>query len=414
MSTQPARGMRDFLPQDVRRREYVVGIISGVYDRYGFEPLETPAVENIETLLGGNYGEENSKLIFKILKRGEHEASGEADLALRYDLTVPLARVMAEYQSKLPRIFKRYQIQPVWRADRPARGRFREFFQCDIDSVGSLSPAVEAEQIAAVSEILTTLGFDDFVLRINHRKFISAWLNQIPVPADRHADVLITIDKVDKVGKEGVAKELTPKGFSDAQIDGISAGLATHHPPQWLDSLARAFPPDATTTAWKTCGRFCASRRTRARRQDPVRSLACARTGLLHGHDHGNQREGPARQHGRWRALRQPDWRCSSSPIFRPVASRWGSNAFSWSCRSAGCFRSRSSSPRSMSLSPRLTKKRTWRPWIPRPSCAAAAISASICIRMSRGKWTRCSSTLISAMRDSSPSSAATRLRKAR
>jgi histidyl-tRNA synthetase len=204
MSTQPARGMRDFLPEDVRRREYVVDVIRKVYDRYGFEPLETPAVENIETLLG-QYGEENSKLIYKILKRGEHEASGEADLALRYDLTVPLARVVAQHQSKLPRLFKRYQIQPVWRADRPARGRYREFYQCDIDSVGSTSPVVEAEQIAAVSEILATLGFDDFVVRINHRKFIAAWLNQVPVAPDRHGEVLVTIDKVDKIGKEGVA-----------------------------------------------------------------------------------------------------------------------------------------------------------------------------------------------------------------
>ncbi|RPI52468.1 MAG: histidine--tRNA ligase, partial [Acidobacteria bacterium] len=109
MSTQPARGMRDFLPEDVRRREYVVGIIRNVYDRYGFEPLETPAAENIETLVG-KYGDEGNKLIFKILKRGEHEASGQADLALRYDLTVPLARVVAQYQNELPRIFKRYQI----------------------------------------------------------------------------------------------------------------------------------------------------------------------------------------------------------------------------------------------------------------------------------------------------------------
>src|SRR5687768_16818859 len=158
--------MRDFLPEEVRRRDYVVAIIRGVYDRYGFEPLETPAVENLETLLG-RYGDEGNKLIYKILKRGEHEASGEADLALRYDLTVPLARVVTEYQSRLPRIFKRYQIQPVWRAERPSRGRFREFYQCDIDTVGSISPVVEAEQIAAVAEILTTLGFDDFVVRIN-------------------------------------------------------------------------------------------------------------------------------------------------------------------------------------------------------------------------------------------------------
>ena len=136
--TQPARGTRDFLPDDVRRREYVIGIVRDVYERYGFEPLETPAFENIETLLG-KYGEEGNKLIFKILKRGEHEGSGEADLALRYDLTVPLARVVAQYQNELPRFFKRYQIQPVWRADRPARGRFREFYQCDIDAIGSTS-----------------------------------------------------------------------------------------------------------------------------------------------------------------------------------------------------------------------------------------------------------------------------------
>src|SRR5688572_30473385 len=182
-SVRPARGMRDFLPQDVRRRAHVIRTVEAIYRGYGFQPLETPALENIETLTG-KYGEEGNKLIFKVLRRGEHESSGETDLALRYDLTVPLARVVAEHRGKLPRFFKRYQIQPVWRAERPARGRFREFFQCDIDTVGSSSPAVEAEQIAAVSEILTTLGFDDFTLRINHRKFISAWLNQIPVPAD--------------------------------------------------------------------------------------------------------------------------------------------------------------------------------------------------------------------------------------
>src|SRR6187431_1257543 len=117
--TQPARGMRDFLPDDVRKREYVIGVIKEVYERYGFEPLETPAAENIETLTG-KYGEEGNQLIYKILKRGVHESRGEADLALRYDLTVPLARVVAQYQNELPRFFKRYQIQPVWRADRRA------------------------------------------------------------------------------------------------------------------------------------------------------------------------------------------------------------------------------------------------------------------------------------------------------
>src|SRR5437667_45358 len=137
-STKPPSGTRDFLPDDIRRREYVIGVVRGVYERYGYEPLETPAFENIETLLG-KYGDEGNKLIFKILKRGEHEHTGEADLALRYDLTVPLARVVAQYQNELPKFFKRYQIQPVWRADRPARGRFREFYQCDIDAIGSRS-----------------------------------------------------------------------------------------------------------------------------------------------------------------------------------------------------------------------------------------------------------------------------------
>src|ERR687897_2338748 len=164
--TEPARGMRDFLPADVRRREYVIGIVKRVYERYGYEPLESPAVENLDTLMG-KYGDEGNQLIFKILKRGEGEATGQADLALRYDLTVPLARVVAQYQSKLPRLFKRYQIQPVWRADRPARGRFREFYQCDVDALGSPSPVIEAELCGAVAEVLRELGFTDFKIRLN-------------------------------------------------------------------------------------------------------------------------------------------------------------------------------------------------------------------------------------------------------
>src|ERR1043165_7595619 len=170
--TQPARGMRDFLPADVRKREYVIGVIKSVYERYGFEPLETPAVENIETLMG-KYGEEGNQLIFKILKRGEHEKTGEADLALRYDLTVPLARVVAEYGEKLPKFFKRYQIQPVWRADRPARGRFREFYQGGVDCSGTRSPVVEAEVFAAASDVLNALGFTNFNIRLNHRQVLA-------------------------------------------------------------------------------------------------------------------------------------------------------------------------------------------------------------------------------------------------
>src|SRR3954452_19108222 len=213
MSTKPPSGTRDFLPDDIRRREYVVGVVREVYESYGFEPLETPAFENIETLLG-KYGEEGNKLIFKILRRGEHEASGGADLALRYDLTVPLARVVAQYQNELPRLFKRYQIQPVWRADRPARGRFREFYQCDLDAMGSISPVVEADILSAVSEILTTLGFGDFVIRLNHRRVLSSLLDAAGVPAVQHGDALVALDKFDKIGPEGVAAEFATRGIS--------------------------------------------------------------------------------------------------------------------------------------------------------------------------------------------------------
>ena len=211
--TQPARGMRDFLPADLRRREYVIRVIKETYERYGFEPLETPAAENIETLMG-KYGEEGNQLIFKILKRGEHEKSGEADLALRYDLTVPLARVVAEYGDRLPRFFKRYQIQPVWRADRPARGRFREFYQCDVDVTGTRSPVVEAELCAAASDALRALGFDNFTIRLNHRQVLAGVLEAAGVPADRHAEALVAIDKLDKIGREGVAREFAARGIA--------------------------------------------------------------------------------------------------------------------------------------------------------------------------------------------------------
>ena len=212
--TQPARGMRDFLPEDVRKREYVIGVIKDVYQRYGFEPLEKPAAENIETLMG-KYGEEGNQLIFKILKRGVHEGTGEADLALRYDLTVPLARVVAEYRDKLPKFFKRYQIQPVWRADRPARGRFREFYQCDVDVLGSKSMVVEAEICAAASEVLLKLGFVDFNIRLNHRKVLTGILGVAGVALEKHDAALVALDKLDKVGREGVEKELSARGIDE-------------------------------------------------------------------------------------------------------------------------------------------------------------------------------------------------------
>jgi histidyl-tRNA synthetase len=214
--------MRDFLPDDVRRRDYVIGVVEEVYRRYGFEALETPALENIETLTG-KYGDEGAKLIFKVLRRGEHEASGETDLALRYDLTVPLARVVAEYRGKLPRFFKRYQIQPVWRADRPARGRFREFYQCDVDAIGSTSAVIEVELCAAVSDVLLALGFSDFVLRLNHRGLLRGVLEGVGIPATLHDQALVAVDKLDKIGRDGVAAELAARGVDPAAAAGLLA-----------------------------------------------------------------------------------------------------------------------------------------------------------------------------------------------
>ena len=288
-NTQPARGTRDFLPDDVRRREFVVGVVRSVYERYGFEPLETPAFENIETLLG-KYGEEGNQLIFKILKRGEHEASGQADLALRYDLTVPLARVVAQYQAQLPKFFKRYQIQPVWRADRPARGRFREFYQCDIDSVGSTSPVVEAEVLSAVSEVLTRLGFGDFVIRLNHRRVLSALLDTAGVAEARHGEALVALDKLDKIGPDGVTKELAARGIDagasarlleafaggDDAMAALSAQLGRHEAGTLaVAELATIVSLSESTAA---AGRI---------RIDPEPGAGPV---ILHGRDHGNRR----------------------------------------------------------------------------------------------------------------------------
>lgn len=232
--------MRDFLPADVRKRNYVIGIIKEVYESYGFEPLETPAVENLDTLMG-KYGEEGNQLIFRILKRGEKlqeslrsEVSslelesaedqgpktqdlGLSDLALRYDLTVPLARVVANHRNELPKFFKRYQIQPVWRADRPARGRYREFYQCDVDAIGSKSMLVEAELISAVSEILGRLGFKDLTIRVDHREVLRGILDASGISAGQQPDALVAIDKLDKIGPDGVAREFAERGIVGAE-----------------------------------------------------------------------------------------------------------------------------------------------------------------------------------------------------
>src|ERR1022692_1485778 len=179
----PPSGTRDFLAQELERREQAFAVIRSVFGRYGFEPLQTPAFERLE-LLTGKYGDDGDKLIFKILRRGEHEASGEADLALRYDLTVPLARVAAAYGSQLPSPYKRYAIGPVWRADRPGKGRFREFVQCDLDTLGSASPLADAEVICAQHDVLVALGVPGFRFLLNSRHVLAGLLEVFGVPAD--------------------------------------------------------------------------------------------------------------------------------------------------------------------------------------------------------------------------------------
>jgi histidyl-tRNA synthetase len=214
MPTQfdPPSGTRDFLAAELGVRERVFGTVRAVFTRYGFEPLQTPAFERLDVLTG-KYGDEGDKLIFKILRRGEHEASGEADLALRYDLTVPLARVAAAYGSRLPSPYKRYALGPVWRADRPGKGRYREFTQCDLDILGSVSLLADAEIICAVNDALTELQIGEFTFLLNSRHALSGLLEAFGVAADLGPGVLITLDKLDKLSPGEVTGELVARGL---------------------------------------------------------------------------------------------------------------------------------------------------------------------------------------------------------
>lgn len=267
--TKPPKGTRDFLPSDLRKRRYVVDVIRRVYEAHGFSPLETPSFERLETLLG-KYGDEGDQLVFKILHRGQNlvtgirEAaehilvddhvvvgrSGEtapgaerllSDMGLRYDLTVPLARVYAANQGRLPPVFRRYQIQPVWRADSPGRGRFREFYQCDVDVVGAPAPVVEAEVVGAVSRCLDELGFEDCEIRLNHRGLLRALVEVAGIPLDLETEAIVAIDKLDKLDAEAVAKEMVAKGVAapaadrllglvlgDVTLDRLEAALGEH------------------------------------------------------------------------------------------------------------------------------------------------------------------------------------------
>ncbi len=189
-----------------------------IFEKYGFEPLETPTLELWETL-AGKYGEEGDRLTYRFVDRGDRE------VGLRYDLTVPLSRVIAMYP-EIPKPFKRYQIQPVWRADKPQKGRFREFYQCDIDVIGSTSMLAEAEILAAIYEILKMLGFNDFVMRINSRKILTGIAETFGISANQEADVARAIDKMDKIGKEGVRQELHNSGISNEQSGQILQALS--------------------------------------------------------------------------------------------------------------------------------------------------------------------------------------------
>jgi len=212
----PPSGTRDFLAADVDRREHAFSVIKAVFASYGFEPLQTPAFERLDVLLG-KYGDEGDKLIFKILRRGEHEATGEADLALRYDMTVPLARVAAAYGSQLPTPYKRYAMGSVWRADRPGKDRYREFAQCDLDTLGSASLLADAEVLAAHHDAVTALGITDFSILLNSRRVLAGLLAAFSVAPEIGAAVLISLDKLDKITPGQVADELTGRGLGTGQ-----------------------------------------------------------------------------------------------------------------------------------------------------------------------------------------------------
>jgi histidyl-tRNA synthetase len=212
----PPSGTRDFLAADVDRREHAFAVIKSVFASYGFEPLQTPAFERLDVLLG-KYGDEGDKLIFKILRRGEHEATGEADLALRYDMTVPLARVAAAYGSQLPKPYKRYAVGPVWRADRPGKDRYREFTQCDLDTLGAASLLADAEVVAAHHDAVAALGLTDFTMLLNSRRVLAGLLAAFSIAPEIGGGVLISLDKLDKTTPGEVADELTGRGLAVGQ-----------------------------------------------------------------------------------------------------------------------------------------------------------------------------------------------------
>lgn len=217
VSTRPVSGTRDHLPEAALRRREAIRRVETVFLRHGFRPLETPALERLSTLLG-KYGDEGDRLIYRVLHRGERlsralsetpvDPGALSELGLRYDLTVPLARVVAEHRAELPTVFRRYQIQPVWRADRAQRGRFREFTQCDADLVGSRSLLADAEALLVLVAALRGLGFRDFTVLLNHRELLRGLIAASGIEPGGETGTLVALDKLDKIGREAVSAEL--------------------------------------------------------------------------------------------------------------------------------------------------------------------------------------------------------------
>lgn len=225
LSKKPVTGMKDILPEEMVIRDYVIGVIKETYGKFGFTSIETPCVENIENLTN-KQGGENEKLIFKILKRGEklklETAQSEQDLVdggLRYDLTVPLVRYYSNHANELPSPFKALQMGNVWRADRPQRGRYRQFMQCDIDILGEPSNLAEIELILATTTTLGRLGFKNFQIRINERRILKAMAAYSGFPEESYDSVFITLDKMDKIGLDGVKEELLGNGFAEEAVE---------------------------------------------------------------------------------------------------------------------------------------------------------------------------------------------------
>lgn len=225
LSRKPVTGMKDILPEEMKIRDYVTGVIKETYGAFGFTSIETPCVEHIENL-SNKQGGENEKLIFKILKRGEklnlETAEREQDLVdggLRYDLTVPLVRFYANHANELPSPFKALQMGNVWRADRPQRGRYRQFMQCDIDILGEPSNLAEIELILATTTTLGKLGFTDFQIKINERRILKAMAAYSGFAEENYESVFITLDKMDKIGMEGVERELLENGFAGECVE---------------------------------------------------------------------------------------------------------------------------------------------------------------------------------------------------